>query len=180
MQFRKLSLLFLAFAVIGLAQTSTSLTIGSIAGIITAAGSSGTATMWLTNGRDNETLYGVPTETRKDDGKGPTIHMVKLAAKHWESLPLAPGGYLARAEKIGLQSAGTDEARMLSAIHDAHLKVYEFAKVDDYLYRKALKQGTNVRWVWEPMRETDLKSVNGDQNHAGLVGQWKESDRKST
>lgn len=117
---------------------------------------------WVTG--SSNVIYGVPAETRKDDGKGITLALLKLAATPWNALRLAPDTYVALAQRIGLSSAGTDQARMLQAIHDAHLHAFPYAKVDDYLYRKALHQGANVRWVWEPVRDSDSKAA---ANYAG-------------
>lgn len=105
----------------------------------------------------SNTLYGVPYETRKLDDKGPSIKFVKASARLIPEAKLAPSEYLARALRIGLSSAGTEEARLLQAIHDTGLHVYEFSQVDAYLYRQALTHGTNYRWVWEPLRERDMK-----------------------
>jgi hypothetical protein len=130
---------------------------------------------------DRDTIYGIPTETRKDDGKGPSIRLVKLTAKNWGDVTLAPADYIARAQRIRYESAGTDEARMLQAIHDAHLHVYDFHNVDGYLYRQALKHGSNYRWVWEPMREKDMKAAqenSGQYANAGYVYGSKQYDRE--
>lgn len=128
---------------------------------------------WIGTGtseHDRDTIYGIPTELRKDDGKGPSIRLVRLAAKNWDALKLAPAEYMARAEKIGLSSAGTDEARLLQAIHDTQLKVYGFDKVDSYLYRQALKMGSNYRWVWEPLREKDVKPASDNSGAHSALG----------
>jgi hypothetical protein len=95
-------------------------------------------------------------ETRKDNGRGITLAALKTSG---HTVSLAPAGYIQAAKQIGLEP---EEAEILQAINDAGLRVYDFKKVDDYLYREALKQSTRTRWVWKPMREADLKNVWND------------------
>lgn len=167
----KTALLFLVFA--GFAGAQTTPAIGSNIGTfstvpavgLVSSGILAVCTMEVCSnsnislgGCSNcETLYGVPYETRKLDDKGPSIKFVKASARLVSDAKLAPSEYLARALRIGLSSAGTEEARLLQAIHDTVLHVYEFSQVDAYLYRQALTHGTNYRWVWEPLRERDMK-----------------------
>lgn len=102
------------------------------------------------------------TETRPATGKPITMAQVKLSARHLSAEQVPAESYLAAARLIHLESATTDEVRMLRVIDRLGLPVYEFAKVDGYLYREALKQGTNVRWAWKPLRESDRKAIDGD------------------
>lgn len=94
-------------------------------------------------------------ENRKDDGKGPTLLQVKNSAKRFAVDELPPVDYVKIARSAGVDSPVIDEARIMNMIDGLGLKVYSYSKVDDYLYRKALKQGTNVRWVWKPVRTKD-------------------------
>jgi hypothetical protein len=67
--------------------------------------------------------------------------------------------YHAVAKSIGLSpSASTDEADVLEAIEHSQLHVYDFDKVDGYLYRRALREKSPSRWVWKPMRKSDVKA----------------------
>lgn len=131
-------------------------------GFISATGlSSVTAsgTIMLADGSATWQLVGgTPLENRKPSAKAPTLSQVKhsatLLAKH--SLP--DGDYVRLARSVGLESAGVDEARLMTAIDKLGFEVFEFAKVDEWLYNQALKEGTNVRWVWKPLRESDKKA----------------------
>jgi hypothetical protein len=110
-------------------------------------------------------------ETRTLDDKGPTLTQVDYSAVELKDAELAPTAYLKLAKEVKLDSAPVDEAQMLQTIHDHHFRVYDFDKVDNYLYRQALKMGTRVRWVWKPAREADLKQVQsaGYSNTKGIV-----------
>jgi hypothetical protein len=99
-------------------------------------------------------------ETRKDDGKGPTLLQVKSTAKPLALRELPPLEYVALAKSVGVEGPVVEQAKMLEMIHNLELHVYDWHKVDDYLYRKALRQGTNVRWVWKPVRSQDTKLVS--------------------
>jgi hypothetical protein len=105
----------------------------------------------------NEQTAGV--ETRPLDDKGPTLTQVDFSAVPLEQAKLAPVAYLKLAKSIQLESPSTDEAEVLQTIYDHHFRVYDFDKVDNYLYRQALKQGTRMRWVWKPMRDVDLRQL---------------------
>lgn len=122
--------------------------------LIVSGGSSGTwstGTMAFASGG----AMGRQAETRKAVGPMPTLRQVKLTARTIPVASLAASAYLKMAMKIGLDSAATDEARVLDAIHQIDLVTYDYGKVDEYLYRQALRQGTSVRWVWKPMRGAD-------------------------
>ncbi len=99
-----------------------------------------------------------PQETRKPDGRGPTIAQIRNAAHRITPRELAPVSYATLAKELGME-ASTDEAQVLQVISDAGLPVYDFAKVDGYLYRQALKQGADMRWVWRPARDKDAKAI---------------------
>lgn len=99
-------------------------------------------------------------ETRKDDGKGPTLLQVKYSAKALALRDLPPTEYVALAKSVGVDGPVIEQAKMLEAIHALDLHVYDWHKVDDYLYRKALRQGTNVRWVWKPVSSKDTKALS--------------------
>jgi hypothetical protein len=101
-------------------------------------------------------------ETRKLDNKGPTIEQVKLSAALLDKNHLPPAGYLKLARHIGLDGPAYDEARVLQAIDELGLTVYNAEKVDNYLYREALKKNVRTRWVWKPLRAKDLKAISED------------------
>ena len=134
----------------------TSLTTSS--GIATGQG--GTANTYWWNGAGwvlNDHTAGV--ETRPLDDKGPTLIQVEYSAVPMDQAKLAPASYLKLAKEIKFDSASTDEAQILQTIYSDHLRVYEFDKVDNYLYRQALQMGTRMRWVWKPMRQLDLDTL---------------------
>lgn len=115
--------------------------------------------------------HSVGPETRKDDGKGLTHAELLATAYHPAS---APAHYLEVAREIGLDpSPITDEAALLQAITENGLHVFDYAKVDDYLYRQALKQSARTRWVWKPMRKKDSEALKGEMSqmfpNAGYV-----------
>lgn len=110
-------------------------------------------------------------ETRKDDGKGPTLLQVKSTARILANAELPPTQYVALAKSVGIVGPVVERARILETIHSLNLHVYDWKRVDDYLYRQALRQGTNVRWVWKPVREEDQKSIaNTSLQTRGGVG----------
>lgn len=102
----------------------------------------------------------VPLETRKLKTTLPTIADVKLSAKLVSNSELAPAQYLKLAKAVSLESAATDEAQVLDAIHIHGFKLFDYDRVDDFLYNQALHMKANTRWVWKPAREKDLKAVN--------------------
>lgn len=98
----------------------------------------------------------VPVENRKDNGRGPTIQLIRASARHLGKQDLASTAYVTLAKSLGMS---TDEADLLDAIHQADLTVYDFDKVDNYLYRQALHMKSDTRWVWKPLRDADLKGA---------------------
>lgn len=188
MRMKLLGSAVLFFALAGFAEAqitgASNIVTGSGGTSITTGGSFSNAvftwnnsTCWMTtngtqcvpSGNSSDTIYNVPYETRKDDGHGPTIRIIKSSARPIMQSALAPSEYLARAIRIGLESAGTDEARTLQAIHDVGLHVYDYDHVDNYLYRQALHLGAKYRWVWEPLREKDTKAVASGNTTAGYI-----------
>jgi len=128
---------------------------------IPSVGSGSTIVMTDGGGRTWSWPADTTLETRKDDGKGPTIIQVDRSAKIIKVAQLAPVGYMDLAVKIGLTpSPVMDEANLLDAISTVGLHVYDWTTVDEYLYRKALRQGAHMRWVWKPLREADLQSAH--------------------
>jgi hypothetical protein len=109
----------------------------------------------------NLSLVGLTIETRKDDGRGPTLVQVKSSAHKIPALEIATPTWLKLAKQINLDSAAVDEANLAKTISEHEWSVYDYAKVDDYLYRQALRMGTNTRWVWKPVREADMKLTSG-------------------
>lgn len=108
-------------------------------------------------------------ERRTDDGHGITLAQLVAFAKPISSL--APAHYIETAKAVGLDSAALEEACIGEAVHDLALRVYPFDKVDDYLYRQALHQGTQVRWVWRPVRSKDHNRIVLDSSGGStLVG----------
>lgn len=108
---------------------------------------------------------------RRFVGPIPTLQQIRLDAKPIPEALLAPTEYLKLAFKVGLQSAATDEVRLLEAIYSLGLKTHDFAKVDEYLYRKALddkaiNDKATTRWAWKPLRESDQKVTNDAINLA--------------
>lgn len=115
---------------------------------------------WLWSAGGGRIFTALPAaETRKPKSPLMTIAMVRSGAHTLTQDELAPAAYLKLAKSVGLESAATDEARVLSAIAELNLPVYNFERVDEYLYEQALKHGAKVRWVWKPMRDTDAKAV---------------------
>lgn len=156
--------IFLATILGGLAAAALAFSQGwtTTGGIITTSGATGICSNCLTTIASsgfvdlNDHTAGI--ETRKDDGKGPTLAQVKYSALPVSEKSLAPANYLAVAKSIGLDpSAPSDEAQLLSTLRQHGFRVYDFTKVDNYLYRQALRQSARTRWVWKPARAADLK-----------------------
>jgi hypothetical protein len=107
-------------------------------------------------------------ETRKDDGHGPTLIQVRDSARRLNRNELAPAQYIVLAKSVGVEP---EEAELLQAIHDADLTIYDFSKVDNYLYRQALKQKADMHWVWKPVRDADLARIveNGTVNWQSIA-----------
>jgi hypothetical protein len=107
-------------------------------------------------------LATAPRETRKDDGKGPSAAQVDASAVLLAKAKLPSTRYRDLATAIGLDpSPISDEIDVLQAISDLGMRVYDWGQVDGYLFRQALKQGASMRWVWKPLRESDLKAIGG-------------------
>lgn len=117
---------------------------------------------------------GAPVETRNADKPGPTLVQVKATAKIITARDSAPAGYIELARAMGVRPSA-EEADLMVALRDLGYPVYDFEKVDEYLYRQALKQGTNVRWVWKAANlsaEKRLSEEGGtwrDRPGVGLV-----------
>jgi len=110
-------------------------------------------------------------ETRRPILPTPTISSVLKTAK-LVSLEGQPAGHYLRAAKaVGFESPATDEAELLGAIKTHGLPVYDFAKVDEYLYNQALQMKAYTRWVWKPMRKEDLAVTGAErrQDGAGII-----------
>jgi hypothetical protein len=152
-----IAILIMAVALSGFGQagTGTSFALGSI-GHFTS--SNGSAMCCITFG---SAISGVNAETRKPMPKPPTLASVLSTAYRIKASDLAPASYIATAKAIGMDSASVDEARMTEAISNLGLMVFDYKQVDEFLYNKALAQGTNVRWVWKPMRSKDIDPIKG-------------------
>jgi hypothetical protein len=138
---------------------------GASASALTFSGSGSIACCWSSGG--SGFINGSQLrETRANDHKGATLQMVKFSAKPIGRDHLAPAAYVAMAKLVGLESAATDEARLTQAIVDCELPVYDFDKVDSYLYHTTLTMKTPMRWVWKPMREADMKADSAGANTA--------------
>jgi hypothetical protein len=72
---------------------------------------------------------------------------------------LPTASYLKTAKAVGLDSPAIAEAQLAQIIVDHGFSIYDYSNVDNYLYHEALKQGTQVRWVWKPMRTADMKAA---------------------
>lgn len=143
----------------------TSIGSGNIALAVCNTSSCGGALGWSSAGG------WIPAETRKADTPGPTLAQVKAARWLVPAKMIASPSYLKVANAIGLKSAAIEESNLLQALKDREVKVYDFDKVDQYLYRKALKQGANMRWVWKPMRSADMKAIeNSATRYQDIAG----------
>ena len=112
---------------------------------------------WLVGLNVSSNGAGFIHEGRKPDARGPSLIQVKQSAARLTAAQLAPANYIALARSVGVDGPA-EEAAILDAIHEADLSVYDFDKVDGYLYRQALT-GTAVHWVWKPLRDKDVKPV---------------------
>lgn len=122
--------------------------------------STGGSSCWILTDGTSSCSPSTQYETRTLDGKGPTLQQVDYSAKPLDAAELAPARYIETARAAGVDGPSIEEAQMLAAIHELDLHVYNWAKVDQYLYRKALTEGTMMRWVWKPVRSQDLKAAN--------------------
>jgi len=95
-----------------------------------------------------------------------SLKLVKASASLIPKAHLAPAAYVTLAKSIGLESAATDEARLIQAIAECDLPVYDYDKVDNYLYHQTLSSKIPMRWGWKPLREADVKAVLGYSNGA--------------
>jgi hypothetical protein len=77
-------------------------------------------------------------ETRDNRNGGPKLIQVKASAKPVKRAAVS-GHYQTLASIVGLDSAATDEIRVLNALADAGFKTYNYDLVDGYLYRQAIK-----------------------------------------
>jgi hypothetical protein len=167
---------------VGASTTTTgdAITSGSTANavIINSTGGWSTGSTWSTDStrviagaRDGN---GIPFETRKRIPAAPTIASLHQAALRFTRADLAPAGYLKLAHDLGVP---TDEASILEAIEHNQLEVFDYQRVDAYLYNQALKEGAKVRWVWKPARQMDEKklishtgaSLGGDIQNVGYL-----------
>lgn len=174
MQFSFTKLLFMLALVVSLSFGQTSITgtgswltatTGNVALAVCTPASCGSSMGWSSGGS------WIPAETRKADTPGPTLAQVKQAAWLVPAKMVASPTYLKVAKAVGLDSAAIQESNLLQALKDREVKVYDFDKVDQYLYRKALKQGANMRWVWKPMRTADMKAVeNSSTRYQDIAG----------
>jgi hypothetical protein len=103
----------------------------------------------------NGTWSGMQMETRKRPLHPVTLAQVRTAAHLLDRASLAPVAYASLASSLGV-GASADDAQILAAIDSAGLMVYSFDKVDEYLFGKALAGGSNMRWVWKPLRQGDV------------------------
>jgi hypothetical protein len=97
-----------------------------------------------------------------------TLAQVRASAVAIPKARLAPAAYLTLAKSIGLESAGTDEARMLDCLDKLSLKPYDVDKVDAYLTHKAEAQRENIYWLWKPLRKSDEEAVGLTVNRVSV------------
>lgn len=107
---------------------------------------------------------GPPAETRKPIIPAVTISQVRKNSHKVQDSELAPASYRATARALQVNSAAIEEFELLQEIHDHALRVYDYDKVDKFLYNEALKQEENTRWVWKPLREPDLKIASANSS----------------
>lgn len=110
-------------------------------------------------------------ERRKLPVPMPQLGNVKASARLISKTSLASASYVKVAVAIGLKSAGVDEAVALDMIDQLEIKVYSYKAVDEWLYASALKMGSDVRWVWKPLRDGDLQASRLAMAD-GSVNQW--------
>ena len=166
-----LAALLMASILTACAQTAWTSTSGTIttSGAITSAGSgtlsisNGGWTMMCADasGRVFSCGGSQDMETRSLKTPGITLIQVKQSRHAVPKTVLASESYLKLAKTISLKSPAVDSALMAEILADHGFLVYDYDKVDSYLYHAALKQGTNVRWVWKPMRDVDAKNSGG-------------------
>jgi len=77
-----------------------------------------------------------------------SVHIIPAAS-------IAGPEYMKVAKAISLKSAATDESQMGELLNRHGFKIFDFDKVDTYLYNKALQQKAGTRWVWKPLRTRD-------------------------
>jgi hypothetical protein len=106
---------------------------------------------YTTNGQD--------AETRPFNHKGPTLAQVDSSAVELRGQDVPSASYVALAKDVNLDAASGDEAQMLNTIFDHEFHVYNFEKVDNYLYRQALEKGAHMKWGWKPLRSQDLEAL---------------------
>lgn len=167
-------LILFAFAATALAQTNTTGTISSGSGSISTSWISNQA-LWC-NPQGNCSLMSGggnwgSVETRSASAKAVTLNQVKESAAPITNSRLAPAGYRKLAREINLDSPALEEAAMLEFLHKHEISVYDYDKVDNYLYHQALAQGANMRWVWEPLRDVDReRSIDGSSRFVTGMG----------
>ena len=110
--------------------------------------------------------FGTPIESRRDDGAGPTLAQVRLSAHGLSGRQLPPLRYVTLARSLGIEPSA-DEAEMLTVLNSLGIKVYDFDKVDNYLYRQCLRKGSRYRWVWKPVNGKFLTFVK--ESHQAWV-----------
>jgi hypothetical protein len=113
------------------------------------------------------TTNGQEAERRPFDHKGPTLAQVDGSAVELKQVDIPSATYIALAKEVKLDAASEDEAEMLNTIFDHEFHVYNFDKVDNYLYRQALEKGVQMKWGWKPLRSEDL-NVLADMGSAML------------
>ncbi len=96
-------------------------------------------------------------ETRSAKTPGITLHEVKSKAHKIPVSEIPTAAYMRSAKSIGLDSPAIAEAKLAEIIVNHGFAIYDYANVDNYLYHEALKQGTQMRWVWKPLRDADMK-----------------------
>lgn len=160
------------------AQTGTGLVISGSSGLIQR--SDGTLG-WTSLAQNSFTAidsmgrpyiyYSSIPEVAKVVGPGISISQVKSSAKRLTADLLAPATYVKLASSIGLHSSATDEARVLDAIEDLGLTVFDWNKVNNFLTHQAFQQGSKTRWVWTGMREADVEVMRKSNQNGQVIDQ---------
>jgi hypothetical protein len=81
--------------------------------------------------------------------------------------------YATLAGELGLQTAAIDRERFKAYVHDAGLRVYDRAEVQEYLHAKyGVPPGNitaHVVWGWRPLRAVDQRTVGTGQSANGVI-----------
>lgn len=143
----------------GGSPTFNSISTQDLGGTVTSTGTLTTTAGTFLVGNSGTWVTSDAIEIRLATAPRVTLAQVKMSRKPVPAAVLATSSYMKLAKSINLKSPAVDYSQMGEILADHGFQVYDFAKVDNYLYHEALKQGTQMRWVWKPMREEDGKAL---------------------